>query len=173
MARKKAISNKRKEISKYLPLLGVGLLAALILLPLLWPKNDFQKAKTSVIKNNHNFEARLVLAAAFLENNQFEKAEKEFLAVANQDLSTKAREQLAGLWQKKLQTDPKEIKRQAEDWEKIMIEKPNYRDGYLQLAIFYYQLYETKKAEEALQKALALDPNYELAQELRQKFEGR
>jgi tetratricopeptide (TPR) repeat protein len=47
-------------------------------------------------------------------------------------------------------------------WEKIIISSPTYRDGYLQLAIIYYQLGNADEASKYLSKVYELDPNYEL-----------
>lgn len=46
-------------------------------------------------------------------------------------------------------------------WEQLMQERPNYRDGWVQLAVLYYKRGETSKALTALQKAREIDPNNE------------
>jgi len=67
---------------------------------------------------------------------------------------------LASLKQQKNLSDPKDIKKLIHFWEKIVAEKTDYRDGYLQLAILNY------KIQEYLKKALIVDPNFEPALEL-------
>ncbi len=47
-------------------------------------------------------------------------------------------------------------------WEKLIAFSPTYRDGYLQLAVIYYQLGDADKAHEYISKVYELDPNYEL-----------
>jgi len=115
------------------------------------------------------------LRLKLLTNNQFKEAERALL-LAQQRGSTGQRvnelqsntifgkevnSKLEELWQKKLYSDPENIKKLIIAWEKIIDEKPNYRDGYLQLAYLYYKLYKNEKAKEYLQKAIKLDPNYE------------
>lgn len=46
-------------------------------------------------------------------------------------------------------------------WEQLMQERPNYRDGWVQLAVLYYKKGETSKALTVLQKAKEIDPNNE------------
>lgn len=47
-------------------------------------------------------------------------------------------------------------------WEQILTERPNYRDGWIQLAAAYYKIGNKQKAKEALQKAKTLDPTYKI-----------
>ncbi|MGB9706686.1 MAG: tetratricopeptide repeat protein [Microgenomates group bacterium] len=147
--------------------LGVVILIALSVLGSFFlPKNQFQLAKERLIKNPNDFEAHLVLAEEFLKNNQFEEAEKELkLAQANPQ-SVIRNQKIDELWRQKHYSDPKDIRQLITAWEKIVEEKPNYRDGYLQLAYLHYKIFESKKAKEYLEKALNLDPNYEPAREL-------
>lgn len=56
--------------------------------------------------------------------------------------------------QTKLQADQKT----AFDWEQILAERPDYRDGWIQLAAIYYKLGNKEKAKEAISKAKVLDP---------------
>lgn len=46
-------------------------------------------------------------------------------------------------------------------WEQILTERPDYRDGWIQLAALYYQLGNKEKAKEAISQAKNLDPNNE------------
>jgi len=47
-------------------------------------------------------------------------------------------------------------------WEQITLERPNYRDGWIQLAVSYYKNNDKEKALWALQKAKEIDPNNEI-----------
>lgn len=47
-------------------------------------------------------------------------------------------------------------------WEQILDERPDYRDGWVQLAAAYFKADEKIKAKEALQKAKELDPTNEV-----------
>lgn len=45
-------------------------------------------------------------------------------------------------------------------WKKVAMEKPNYRDAYLQTSTLAYKLGKTNEAQEFLEKALIIDPLY-------------
>lgn len=47
-------------------------------------------------------------------------------------------------------------------WEEILKERPNYRDGWVQLAASYYKTGNLEKSEEAIGRAKQLDPQNEL-----------
>ncbi len=44
------------------------------------------------------------------------------------------------------------------DWEQILLEKPDYRDGWFQLAFAYYKIGNIEKTKEAIIRAKKLDP---------------
>ncbi|PIV00394.1 hypothetical protein COS55_03610 [Candidatus Shapirobacteria bacterium CG03_land_8_20_14_0_80_40_19] len=46
-------------------------------------------------------------------------------------------------------------------WEQLAQERPDYRDGWIQLAVAYYKSSDKEKALWALQKAKEIDPNNE------------
>lgn len=162
--------------SRYGAPAGVGLLLLIVAYSLLLPKDRFQQAKEAVLKNPNDFQARLVLAEEFLKNNDLQKAEKELLSAQstinnpqltmnNQKvlgLSTKLEE----LWNQWRSENPEEIKKEIAKWEEFLAHNPTYRDGYLQLTLLYFKLDQKDKAQESLQKALDLDPNYEVAREI-------
>lgn len=158
---------------------GVALVVLLLTSSFFLPKDSFQQAKHSLLKNPNDFQAQITLAEELLANNQLEETEKILLLAqknkqltmnneefAGEVLGEEANSRLAELWQKKYYSDPKDIKRLIAVWERIIEEKPNYRDGYLQLAYLHYKLYENEKAKECLEKAIELDPNYEPTREL-------
>ena len=158
--------------SRYGAPAGVALTIILVTTSLFLQKSPFQFAKERLVKNPYDFEAHLILAEEYLKNNQLEEAEKELLLAQeleiedNQILGKRTSASLDELWQRKKEANPEEIKELIQSWEKILAEKPNYRDGYLQLALLYYKLYEDEKAAEYLQEALIIDPNYEAAKQL-------
>jgi len=47
------------------------------------------------------------------------------------------------------------------EWQQILTERPDYRDGWIQLGSLYYQAGDKEKAKEAIQKAKEIDPNNE------------
>jgi tetratricopeptide (TPR) repeat protein len=158
---------------------GVALLAFLILYSLLSPKDKFQLEKEQLIKEPRDLQAHLVLAQEYLDHNQIEGAEKELLLVQKnlqfpissfqsegKVLGEETNQKLEELWQRKQAAKPEDIRQMITSWEKIIAAKPNYRDGYLQLALLHYKLFENEKAKEYLQQALELDPNFGPAREL-------
>lgn len=56
------------------------------------------------------------------------------------------------------------------DWEQILAERPDYRDGWIQLSAIYYKLGEKQKAKEAILKAKSLDPNNQTILSLEEIF---
>lgn len=159
---------------------GVALVVLLLIGSFFIPKNRFQQAKQNLLKNPNDFQAQITLAEELLVNNQFKEAERALLLAeqisqstnqlinqsTNSVLGEQADTKLEELWQRKYYSNPEDIKRLITAWEKIIEEKPNYRDGYLQLAYLHYKVYENKKAKEYLEKAIELDPNYEPTREL-------
>jgi len=159
-------------VKKYGVLFGVSLIVLLISLSLFLPKNQFQRAKERLARNPNDFEAHLMLAEEYLKNNQLEEAERELLlAQKNYDsgshvLGEEVSLNLKELWVRWREEKPEELEKLIAEWERVISERPNYRDGYLRLALFHYKLHENEKANGYLQKALELDPNFEPAREL-------
>lgn len=179
LARKLSEHQAARAASRFGAPAGVALLAFLVLYSLLLPKDKFQLAKEQLIKEPHDLQAHLVLAEEYLNQNQIEEAEKELLLVqeksgsrlmnnesSSQVLGEQSSLKWEGLWQRKQAAKPEDIRRMIASWEKIISAKPNYRDGYLQLAVLYYQVFENEKAKENLEKALELDPNFKPAKEM-------
>lgn len=46
------------------------------------------------------------------------------------------------------------------EWEQLLAEKPDYRDGWLQLSSLYIKAGNVEKAEEAFNRAKEIDPNF-------------
>ncbi|OGV89007.1 hypothetical protein A2Z41_02560 [Microgenomates group bacterium RBG_19FT_COMBO_39_10] len=154
---------------------GVAIMTLIIFGSLFTSKDNFQKVKDNLLKNPDDFQSQITMAETLLANNQFEEAEKVLLLAESQVKQTNGQIlgkqtnlKLEELWQKKFYSDPNDIEKLIMAWEKIIEEKPGYRDGYLQLAYLYYQLYENEKTEEYLKKAIELDPNYQPARALKQ-----
>jgi len=60
-----------------------------------------------------------------------------------------------------LQTQLKSDQKTAYDWEQILTERPDYRDGWIYLAVAYYKLGNNERAKEALNHARTIDPTNE------------
>jgi len=131
------------------------------------PKSDFQVLKEKLVKNPYNLEAHLELAKIFLKTNQFEKAEKELRFLKSNSQFAIRNPEIEKLWQEKHYSDPKDIKKLISGWEEILEKYPNYRDGYLQLVYLYYKTYQDEKARKNFAKALELDPNFSLTNEIK------
>lgn len=180
-ARRVVVPRAARAAKRYGAPAGVAFIVFLISLSLLLPKDHFQQIKERVTENPSDFIPHLLLAEEYLKRNQFEAAKKELLLV-NQMQETgffsEKKERVFGiatfnlnrLWQKKRQSNPTDIKKLIAYWEEVIVNKPNYRDAYLQLALLHYKLYYNEKASEYLQKALALDPNFQPAREIEKKL---
>lgn len=171
----------RTYISYSTPM-GLALVVLFLGLSLSLPKNQIQQAKERLAKNPADFEAHLMMAEEYLDHHQLPEAEKELLLaeesqpvrkfgdlIINQSKNNvlgEATSTLTELWQIKRESDPKDIKYLIDQWGKIIAQRPDYRDGYLQLALLNYKIYEDEKAKQYLGEALDLDPNFEPAKAL-------
>ncbi|PIU33036.1 hypothetical protein COY29_04310 [Candidatus Woesebacteria bacterium CG_4_10_14_0_2_um_filter_39_14] len=142
---------------------GVVLILFLIIASWLYPQQESQRLKWQLLNNPRDLNTQLRLATIFLENNQFNEAEKILLLAAS---NQKNNPNLASLRQQKNLSNPQDIRKLIGLWEKIVAEKPDYRDGYLQLAILNYKIWQNEKAQDYLKKALIVDPNFGPALEL-------
>jgi hypothetical protein len=55
-------------------------------------------------------------------------------------------------------------------WKKIAEERPDYRDGQMQAALFAKRLGRTGDALRFLDRTLVIDPRYEVAKELKEQL---
>lgn len=117
--------------------------------------------KKALSSNPQDASFRIKLAKALVESNQYDAAEK--MATGGQ---TTVNSKFANLIDQKITEDPQDNIKAISYWENITTEKKDFRDGYLKLALLYYLTYNNQKAEENIQKALQLDPNYELTKKL-------
>ena len=143
---------------------SIALIFFLIVVSWLSPQSESQKLKGQLLKNPQDLNSQLKLTEIFLENHQFEEAEKILLLTGKNQNDTQIKE----LWQEKHLSDPEDIQKLIVFWEKIVVEKPGYRDGYLQLAVLNYKLWQNEKAQAYLKKALLVDPNFEATLKLKQ-----
>ena len=158
---KKLISHLKKRILKHVVVSGVIIIFLLVILSIFLPKTELQSLKENLLKNPNNAEIKLKNIEALLKENQFQASE-EILKSISQDQNG----DLNQLWQEKHYSDPEDIKELIKAWEKIIEDKPLYRDAYLQLAILNYKIKEVQKAKDNLNKALEIDPNFELTKKL-------
>jgi len=159
--------NPPRYLSKSIVILGVFLISFLALYSFASPSGHLQRIREKILKNPYDFDTRLQLIEAYLENNQFDRAEEE-LGKAQRCRGTETQEcknaeaqskKLENLWREKQAKDPKEIEKQILIWKTITNQFPDYRDGYLQLAVLYFKTGQKEKGQESLRKALEVDPN--------------
>lgn len=108
------------------------------------------------------------MALFWFEAGDEEKALEE-LEMANKLLLVKtsqAKESLRKAEEKV--TEPKRIKEEIKSWEKVIEEKPYFRDVLLRLAILNFQIYENEKAVDYLLRAEYLDPSNEEIKEVKE-----
>ena len=151
----------------------------MLFLTLVWvvvsPTDRLFEKKKQVMITPADYRKHLDLAEGYLEINNYREAKREFdLAVSlkeaflanNKGQDVLGEESFLGKIKERI-LEPEEIKEEIEKWQGFVGGKPDYRDGYLKLAVLYWRLGEEVRAKENLQKALEIDPNYDLALEFK------
>ncbi|OGY25008.1 MAG: hypothetical protein A2Y57_02440 [Candidatus Woykebacteria bacterium RBG_13_40_7b] len=117
----------------------------------------------------NNPQVHLKLAHLYEETNNLNLAyEEASKAVALSNNSPQASVELEKI--KAVLEEEKKLYENIVYWEKEVLEKPDYRDAWIQLASNYYRIKDFGKAKEAINKALELDPNYEIAKKLKESI---
>ena len=57
------------------------------------------------------------------------------------------------------------------EWEQLLVEKPGFRDGWLQLSSLYAKMSNVEKAKQAFNRAKEIDPNFEVLSSLEKLLE--
>lgn len=141
----------------------------------LLPKDLFHQLRDRIFYNFNDITARLELIELYLNNNQFSEAENEINRlekISPNQLNKEQQTKLDQLREFKHTKDPQEIRSEVNQWEKILSAYPDYRDGWLKIAVLYARLKQPDKTQEALKKAVELSPNYEITQELQKLLEA-
>ena len=134
---------------------------------LLFPANEnLDQTKKAVLNSPFQSKPHEDLARTYLEAGDLKSAEKELNLAKNLFSPDRSSLEILEKDLKKAKESPSQIQHEISFWEKIIKEKPDYRDAYFQLAILSYQLGKIKKAQTYLQKTLDLDPNFEPARKL-------
>ncbi|MFC1627201.1 tetratricopeptide repeat protein [Patescibacteria group bacterium] len=103
--------------------------------------------------------SRAEMSLVFFEAGDEEKAMKE-LEMANKLLVLRSKENLEAVRKAgEKVTAPEKIKQEIKSFEKVLEEKPYYRDVLLRLSLLNYQIYEDEKSKEYFERASYLDPN--------------
>ncbi len=138
-----------------------------------------EQAKLTVMLSPQSLSPHLLLAQEYLKRGDLEGTERELLlaqtlATANR-LGSNNSVLAASLSPLKvlerIKNEPQRVRGEIAFWEKVILDKPDYRDAYLQLALLNYQSYEKDKAKFYLGKAIELDPNFEPTKELQKILE--
>ncbi|MBI5464998.1 hypothetical protein HY946_00100 [Candidatus Gottesmanbacteria bacterium] len=135
---------------------------------------DFERMKLAVMLAPNNISSHLLLSQEYLKRGDMEAVERELLLAQNlvEPSSPNSPTVLGASLSplkilEKIKNEPQKIRQEISFWEKVAMEKQDYRDAYIRLAILNYQIYETERAKEYLKKALELDPNFEPAREIK------
>lgn len=135
-----------------------------------WPEvstpSNFPQTQKEVLKHPKNPKAHFQLARVYQEKNDFENAKKEIMLALSLNPDYPEAENLLGQIQN-IEEEPGKIKEEIKRWERILEERPGYRDIYFQTAILNWQIYQNQEALEAVNKALELDPNFEPAKDFK------
>ena len=139
-----------------------------------------EQAKLTVMLSPQSLSPHLLLAQEYLKRGDLEGTERELLIAQtftttnhlgnNNSVLAASLSPLKVL--ERIKNEPQRVREEIAFWEKVVLEKPDYRDAYLQLAILNYQIYEKEKAKFYLGKALNLDPNFEPAKEFKKILEN-
>lgn len=155
----KPVAARASRVTKKFGSLGMIIIVfGLTITGFLLPKDRFQNLKEKIIAQPESWPTHLELAQQLLDNQQFNLAENEIRVLGSQ-----TNQQIEELKKTKAYSNPQEIRLLINSWEEIVAEKPDYRDGYLQLAYLHFRLYQNDQARQYLAKALALDPNFPLS----------
>lgn len=138
------------------------LLVVITVVNIFYTDTGFNQYKIGALLHYSDPNVHVKMARVFFENNDFERAQQELfiartLSPQNQNIENQIH--LVSL----LLTKPREIESDLKKWEKITIEKPNYRDGFFKLAVLYYQIFNKDRAKKYVEKTLELDPNFQPA----------
>ncbi len=104
------------------------------------------------------------LAKALQKNGNFEESVREFLIAKELGVPTSLiNDALIQIQDSKVSYV--KITSDLERWKKIVEDKPDYRDGWYQIALLQWRLSDSIAAKNSLIKALELDPNYKPAKD--------
>jgi len=129
------------------------------------PSGNFSQWRLAAIKDYKDPQVHLELAREYSATNNLESARRELLIGLSYVPENKELQKSLGEVENLLQ-EPDRVRKEIQQWEKISQDFPGYRDAYLQLTRLYYTLHQDEKAQEKLNKALELDPNFEPTQEM-------
>lgn len=107
-------------------------------------------------------ETELRIAQTLFQPSQDEK-ERPVLGISASPLD------LLHQWEK----EPMRLAKELGFWQAVVKDKPDYRDGFIQLSALSFQLNKPEDAKHYLDEAIALDPNSPVAASLTQLLSQR
>jgi tetratricopeptide (TPR) repeat protein len=136
----------------------------------LYPQTSFEKAKINLFLKPFAARSYIDLADLYIEYNDYTAAKRELKTAVffakNNDEANDATKKLLDL--ERDERSREDIEREIIKWEKVISEKHNYRDAYFRLAVLNYQIFKNEAARQYLDKAMALDPNFEEGKRLKE-----
>lgn len=128
-------------------------------------QQSYQLLKEAIELAPNNPSLHFQLSQLYKNTNNWPEAQKELLiALELSPDSLSIKKELTGV--QKTLLEPKQVEEELTFWKKEIAAKPDYRDGWIQLAVRYYELYQLEDAKIALSKAYQLDPNFEATKKL-------
>lgn len=136
----------------------------------LYPANSFEKAKINLFLRPYEARSYIDLSNLYLEFNDYQSAKRELKTAVffakNEEEAQEATKKLLDI--ERNERTREEIEKEISKWERVSAEKTNYRDAFFRLAVLNYQIFKNEKAKEYLDRAMALDPNFEEGKRLRE-----
>lgn len=145
-------------------------LILLTIYSILYPEQEMlRNAKNRVLMEPYSSESHTNLGSTYEAFGAVSLAKEEYktaqyLAVKEQNQRVLGASTIA---LSSLKNEPTRLLSQRNAWIGIIKQYPGYRDAYLQLGALYYQLKNIDRAEEAVNKAIEIDPNSEVGQRLK------
>ena len=155
-------------LSKFKIWHGLVIILGLGVVGQFWPGGSIYQAQERVAWWPWSSQTHVAMALQYYENGEEIKAKAE-IEKANRLLLVKFKDNKKNLRMAEVRVQERDrIKQEIKSWEKIIEEKPYYRDVLLRLAILNFQIYNDEQAKDYWEKANYLDPNNEEVIEAKQ-----
>lgn len=136
-----------------------------LILPIFFEEDKaFLNARLSVLNNPKSPLTHLQLAEVAALRSDWQLARQEFV-IADEFYSRNNVDSIALDLRfdevKSIVFAERQLQEEIRQWKSVLEKQPSYRDGYLRLALLYYQLSEDEEAYDNWMIAWKLDPNNE------------
>lgn len=119
--------------------------------------DELGQLKYNVLLDSTNPRTHSLLAAFFEKHNDYANAKREYL-LASAFGGKNATTDFARVLKKEQART--EVGHALKTWQEFTERHQGYRDGWLQMAAYWWMLGDSKQSRLALEKALAVDPTY-------------